>query len=139
MFGQFHDIPLKCAGIGSPGIGKAKFDLADDTARSTKDSRDPKFEIDLLPPDRQGMEPSQDIPFTCDLNTFTAGASQTSCFLLDTEDECALLVFCFGVSIAVDAESMVQYARGHTSTSLFPLGKPPALPGDYNSLTVPEK
>jgi hypothetical protein len=119
MFGQFHDIPLKSTSVGAPSVDKAKFDLAYDTASSTKDSWDLQFEIHLFSPDRQGMEPSKDASFAYDLDTFTARTSQRSRFLLDTEDESPLLVFCFGVSIAVNAESMVQYARGHTSTSLF--------------------
>jgi hypothetical protein len=65
------------------------------------------------------MEPSEDGSFAYDLNAFTARAAQRSWLLLDTEDESALLVFSPGVAVAVNAESMVQYARGHTSTSLF--------------------
>jgi hypothetical protein len=65
------------------------------------------------------MEPSEDGSLAYDLNALAARASQRSWFLLDIEDESALLVFSPGVAIAANAESMVQYARGHTSTSLF--------------------
>jgi hypothetical protein len=119
MFRQLHDITLKSTGIGAPGVGKAKCNLADDATGSAHDPCTCSFEIHLLAPDRQSMEPSEDGSFAYNLNAFTARASQRSWFLLDTEDEGALLVFSPGVAVAANAESMVQYARGHTSTSLF--------------------
>jgi len=107
MFRQFNDIPLKITSMGAPSVGKAKFDLAYDTARSTKDSWDPEFEIHLFSPDRQGMEPSKDASLAYDLNAFATGASQRSWFLLNTENKGALLIFSSGVAITVNAESMV--------------------------------
>ncbi|KAB2891111.1 MAG: hypothetical protein F9K32_05705 [Desulfobulbaceae bacterium] len=49
----------------------------------------------------------------------------------------------FAEFIITDGRPEMDDARHRTLVeqleTLFPLGKPPALPGDYNSLTVPEK
>jgi hypothetical protein len=119
MLGQFNDIALKCSGIRTPGVGEPKCNLANDATGSAHDSWYLQFEIHLLAADRQGMKPSQDGSLAYDLNAFAAWASQRSWFLFDAENESTLLVFSPGVTVAVNAESMVQYARGHTSTSFI--------------------
>jgi hypothetical protein len=119
MSGQFHSIPFKGFGVGETRIRKADGDLPDKGAPATKYPGNIQLDVDLFSPDRQSMKPTNLAASSDNLPGLTAGAPQRKRIFFNGKDNCAIPILRTDVSIAINTETMVQYTRGHTVTSLI--------------------
>jgi hypothetical protein len=104
---QLHDISFKRFCIGKTRIRKANGDLPDNAAQMTKNTRDVQFDIDLLSPDWQCMEPASLETSPGNLPALAARASKRKRILFNGKDHCSIPILRAGITIAINPEPMV--------------------------------
>lgn len=79
------------------------------------------FATQPFPADRQCVEPA--LQCTPSRNEASMASRATECrpSLLNCEDDRSLTILRGRITISSDAETMIQYARGHTSLTVIPI------------------
>ena len=116
---QLQGVPLEGPGIGAPGIGKGDLDLTDHVASRAFDTGYGQCHDGRLASDGDGPEAAFDMPARPDVRRPTGRAAAGLRLLMDGEDHLAALRVGAGVSVAADAEGVIQQAGGHADLPIW--------------------